>query len=285
MLDMADKAIFIRNIFPIYFHMEDIKLKEVDRLINKIAKSKILNKKKTFVIETLTYKANIHSRDLEVKIGSGLEDKGYKVDFKNPKQIIFIVLNEDNLYSGILDSKLALYRYLSPEKRFSRRKDRLNRAQYKLMEALERFDLKLEGKIALDIGAAPGGWSKLLVDYGYKVFAVDPAKLDESLEKNPNIVHIKKKIEDVSFEKEKFDIILNDMNRSPKESAIIINDLSGYLKENGYVLMTAKLTSRNVDRHLNDLKNTLAKNLKIKKIKHLQQNRQEVTVLLKKEGE
>lgn len=35
--------------------------------------------------------------------------------------------------------------------------------------------------IALDLGAAPGGWTAQLAGLGYSVIAIDPAKLDAGI--------------------------------------------------------------------------------------------------------
>ena len=50
----------------------------------------------------------------------------------------------------------------------------------------------------MDVGSAPGGWTKLLaVDkHCAKVFSVDPADLDPSVAKLENVFHLRSKIQD-----------------------------------------------------------------------------------------
>ncbi len=44
---------------------------------------------------------------------------------------------------------------------------------------------------AVDVGAAPGGWTRLLARACAPVYAIDPANLDPDVVALPNVVHIK----------------------------------------------------------------------------------------------
>ncbi len=58
----------------------------------------------------------------------------------------------------------------------------ISRAEFKLLEALEVFGVSLPSRgRALDLGAAPGGWTRLLLEASLSVVAVDPANLDPRL--------------------------------------------------------------------------------------------------------
>ncbi len=45
--------------------------------------------------------------------------------------------------------------------------------------------------VAVDVGAAPGGWTRLLARACAPVYAIDPANLDPDVVALPNVVHIK----------------------------------------------------------------------------------------------
>ncbi len=45
--------------------------------------------------------------------------------------------------------------------------------------------------MAVDVGAAPGGWTRLLARACAPVYAIDPANLDPDVVALPNVVHIK----------------------------------------------------------------------------------------------
>jgi len=69
---------------------------------------------------------------------------------------------------------LDLFRQANKEK-----EDFVNRAEYKLKEAVEAFGIDLSmHKMALDVGAAPGCCSHCLLQHRIKVVAVDNALLD-----------------------------------------------------------------------------------------------------------
>jgi 23S rRNA (cytidine1920-2'-O)/16S rRNA (cytidine1409-2'-O)-methyltransferase len=67
----------------------------------------------------------------------------------------------------------------------------VSRGGFKLKEALEKFDIKLDGRICADIGVATGGFSDCMLQNGAaKVYAVDVGRgqLDSNLAKNPKLV-------------------------------------------------------------------------------------------------
>ncbi len=67
------------------------------------------------------------------------------------------------------------------------------RGSVKLRAALDRFDVPVEGRIALDVGAATGGFTKVLLERGAaKVYAVDAGhgQLLGSLRQNPRVVNL-----------------------------------------------------------------------------------------------
>jgi 23S rRNA (cytidine1920-2'-O)/16S rRNA (cytidine1409-2'-O)-methyltransferase len=67
------------------------------------------------------------------------------------------------------------------------------RGEAKLRAALERFRVPIEGRIALDVGAAAGGFTKVLLEHGAsRVYAVDAGhgQLLGSLRQDPRVVNL-----------------------------------------------------------------------------------------------
>lgn len=67
------------------------------------------------------------------------------------------------------------------------------RGSLKLRAALERFQVTVEGRVALDVGAAAGGFTRVLLDAGAKkVYAVDAGhgQLLGSLRQDPRVVNL-----------------------------------------------------------------------------------------------
>ncbi|MBQ6654137.1 MAG: TlyA family RNA methyltransferase [Erysipelotrichaceae bacterium] len=75
--------------------------------------------------------------------------------------------------------------YLAPENQF------VSRGGYKLLEALEKNDIELDGLTVLDIGSSSGGFTDCCLQKGArKVYAYDVGhdQLDEKLRKDPRVV-------------------------------------------------------------------------------------------------
>lgn len=69
----------------------------------------------------------------------------------------------------------------------------VGRGGFKLEKAVESFEINLDGKCCLDIGASTGGFTDCMLKNGAKkVFAVDvgKAQLDSSLRENPHVISL-----------------------------------------------------------------------------------------------
>lgn len=67
----------------------------------------------------------------------------------------------------------------------------VSRGAHKLLTAVERFQLKLENRVCLDVGASTGGFTQVMLKHGAaKVYAVDVGYglLDWSLRTDPRVV-------------------------------------------------------------------------------------------------
>jgi 23S rRNA (cytidine2498-2'-O)-methyltransferase len=286
--------IFIKHIMPVMDAGElsgDLEEDKV-KLLQSIDSISQMEEGIKFAVQCRLVKANLMytAKDIEVYIGSYYEKKGCIPFFSDREimnqdiNIISIFLYDSEYYVGFSKSGDNL-NFHSDEYRISSRAGgrEISRAENKLIEALASFNVELEGKgTALDLGAAPGGWSKVLADYGYDVLAVDPANLHSKLENDHRIKHIRKKAQDIKLEKT-LDLIVNDMNIEPKDTAKIMNDVAPLLKEGGLAIVTIKLPF-NPERGIAEAKEILNDKYEVLKIKSLFHNRQEVTAILKKKA-
>ena len=229
------------------------------------------------------------SKDLEVFVGSYYEQKGNIPTFSDTNlkndniKVLSIMIHHNDYYLGFSSSKENLNFHCDEYRICGKGGRSISRAENKLKEALSKFNITLDGTgYALDIGAAPGGWTKVLADYGYEVVAVDPGNLKPELESNPKIHHYKCRIEDLDFENF-FDIIVNDMNVDPQTTANIMNSLAGSLKENGIAIVTLKLPNK-VEEDIKESTQILNQNYDVLTIKSLFHNRQEVTTMIRKKS-
>ncbi len=136
----------------------------------------------TFKIETKRFDPVFeeNAKSIEVKLGTGLERKGFVADLAKSDIIVYLVFIADSIIAGhaiaSLRSNYALDKFRGIN---SSEQNKVNRAEFKLEEAVEFFGIDLKKvNAALDIGAAPGGWTHYLTDSGVKVVAIDNAFLD-----------------------------------------------------------------------------------------------------------
>ena len=227
------------------------------------------------------------SKDIEVFVGTHFESCGAVPKFSDYEiisfdiDIISILIDSPAYYIGFSKASENLNSHSDEYRIFSRSGKSISRAENKLKEAICKFNLTISGNgRALDMGAAPGGWTKVLADYGYSVSAVDPAILHESLQSHPNIRHYKDRVENILFD-DKFEIITSDMNIDPQITAKIMCGLAENLVESGTAIITLKLPFSDVERGIRESVEILSEKYEVLSIKNLSHNRREVTAYLR----
>lgn len=93
----------------------------------------------------------------------------------------------------------------------------VSRGGLKLEKAIKNFQISLEGKICIDIGASTGGFTDCMLQNGAeKVYAIDVGheQLDKTLQKNPKVINKEgTNIKDLTIEEmEKVDFISADVS-------------------------------------------------------------------------
>ncbi len=168
-------------------------------------------------------------------------------------------------------------------RRFAREPEQVSRSEFKLLEALEVFGLDLSpGGHALDLGASPGGWTRVLRQRGLYVTAVDPGSLDPRLEADRGVRHLRMAAEAYLAEgPDVFHVIVNDMRMDARDSARLMVRFAPYLAPEGFAIMTLKLPHRNRWRILEHALAILREGYRVERVRQLFHNRSEVTVLLR----
>jgi 23S rRNA (cytidine2498-2'-O)-methyltransferase len=97
-----------------------------------------------------------------------------------------------------------------------------SRAAMKLAEAFQWLDRAPDpGDLCVDLGAAPGGWSWVLLERRARVIAVDPAFMARSLQKKRGLTHVR--ADAFTYEPdEPVDWLFSDMAWRPLESAALL---------------------------------------------------------------
>ena len=239
-------------------------------------------------------------KDMEVLFGNRLEKDGFKVSMDEPEVLVYAVLFNWRCYSGMTRYAADKRKLLNPIRHYNHSRSGISRAEMKIEEAFDRFSIKARKGIAIDLGAAPGGWSCFLAKRGFSVIAIDNAELDKkkigaagvpvevysdnAKPKRGTILHYKMGFQEAysKLKDTKADLIADDMNISPAESAAAVTKYLSLLKENGICIMTIKSVTKNVPKHISAIKNELEGRLEIEKMAVLPSNRQELTILCRK---
>lgn len=217
-----------------------------------------------------------------------VEETGAIEDIKKPQVIISLLCTIDKSYVGISTAEENLSSWPGGARRFAQTPEQISRAEFKLLEALEIFGVSLPSQgHALDLGAAPGGWTRLLLEAGLKVVAVDPANLDPRLIQGKRLEHYRgyaeHYIEEAIRQARLFDMIVNDMRMDAREAARQLIKASRCLRTDGLMISVFKLPHAAPGIHplinLKEALNILGKRFGLVQARQLFHNRQEVTVI------
>ena len=111
------------------------------------------------------------------------------------------------------------------------------------------------GGAALDLGAAPGGWTEWLVTDGRAevCVAVDPGALSQVVGKMRGVTHLREKAE-VAMESGRLaeaaavcggiDLVVSDMNMDPRAASRLVESVAPVLKDDAMLLLTLKMVKR-----------------------------------------
>jgi 23S rRNA (cytidine2498-2'-O)-methyltransferase len=198
-------------------------------------------------------------------------------------QVVSVVLAASQGYVGLSCAADNLSDWAGGARRFKREAEQISRAEFKLLEAIEIFGLALpqEG-LALDLGAAPGGWTRVLRAHGLHVVAVDPADLAPSLAADPDVRHVRATAQRYLREgKTRFGVVLNDMRMDARDSARLLAAAAERLDEGGWALVTLKLPQRGAERVAASALSTLRQRCALIGARQLFHNRNEITAAVR----
>lgn len=168
-------------------------------------------------------------------------------------------------------------------RRFAREDGQISRAEFKLLEAIEVFGIALPAHgVALDLGASPGGWTRVLRRLDQYVTAVDPGELDGRLANDRGVRHKRITAEQyLQEDPDAFDVIVNDMRMDGRDSARLMVAFAPHLYPHGWALMTVKLPEHDRKPVLDQTFAILRTAYAIAGARQLFHNRSEITVYLR----
>lgn len=198
-------------------------------------------------------------------------------------QIISVYISAKRLFVGLSKPADNLSDWSGGAIRYMKEEDQISRAKFKLLEAEQRFGIDFSvARTALDIGAAPGGWTSLLLERGLRVTAIDPASMNPRLLGNPLLTILKKNAGDVKLRPNEFDLLVCDMSWDPRQMGRLVADLLYALQSGGTAIITVKLMHKKPFQTVRDILRIFEPDLFLLKAKQLFHNREELTLYLQK---
>lgn len=194
--------------------------------------------------------------------------------------IISVYLTREATYVGWSSPEDNLSTWSGGAVHFHKDNGDISRAKFKLMEAELVFGLDFGAyHSALDLGAAPGGWSSFLLEKGLRVTAVDPADMHPSLLRDSALTYLRKNAADVQFPPDAFDLLVCDMSWDPEKMAELVKRLLPAVSADGLVLTTVKLLHGKAFATLREVERIMGPAAKLVGARQLFHNREEITCL------
>lgn len=164
--------------------------------------------------------------------------------------------------------------------------EQVSRAEWKLEELFKVFDVPLPSSSAhaLDLGASPGGWTRVLRSRGYEVWAVDPGDLHPRVAADPAVHHVRttagqflSAVDDGGGQP--YDLIVNDMRMVAERSCRVVLDTADRLVPGGIVIMTLKVARHRATKTIERALRLLGRRYRPLFVRQLFHNKNEVTVV------
>lgn len=200
--------------------------------------------------------------------------------------VLSATMTEEGIYLGVSKASENLTPRAGGIFRYAFRDETISRAEFKLTEVFDFLPLDLpEDPRAIDLGAAPGGWTQVLLQRGARVTAVDPAKLDPRITANPRVTHYPGLSQDYLREhadERQFDILVNDMRMDARESVRVTLEALPLLASGAPLVVTLKLPEKKSLKVAREALDLIKSEVDVIFARQLYHNRSEITVVGRK---
>lgn len=220
-------------------------------------------------------------------LGSHLALQDRPVSRSGADHVLSVCLGEKRIVIGFNPTADALCDWPGGRLRLSDSPERIARAEFKLEELFMLLPSQVNGRpleIAgpgLDLGASPGGWTRILLERGASpVHAVDPGEPASSLPGRPDVVwHRATAGAFLDQTQERFRTIVNDMRMDPLISAQTMIKAAEHQQPGDVAIVTLKLTADHATDQADEAMAVLAERYDIVFARQLHHNRHELTVV------
>jgi 23S rRNA (cytidine2498-2'-O)-methyltransferase len=214
-------------------------------------------------------------------LDEALGARGIEVTRSEQDVVVSCFVSDHGVLIGLNRLEDSLADWPGGRMRLARSDERVSRSEFKLEEAIRTFHLGLEpGGKGLDLGASPGGWTRILRQYEQEVWAVDPGALDPRLDTDRRIHHIATTAGEFFRRNDLgFDVVVNDMRMDPLLSARVMLDAVPHLRRGALAVITLKGGGRNPLDTARRAMDVLTKEYDVLHARQLHHNRREITVV------
>jgi len=277
-------AIAIRHLHPVSLDALVADLPELVAAVAPLgqAPAQALDPTRSYAVQTRIVGPAMGPKAIEINdaIAAALAPLGVPYDRKAPDQVVSVAPAGLRELAGVGPTRDNLSAWPGGARRFARVEGSPSRAEHKLLEALEVFAFEPKGR-ALDLGAAPGGWTKVLAERGMNVVAIDPADIDAAVAALPGVRTYRGTAERyLSARGAPVDLVVSDMRMDARDAARLLLDFRPLVAAGGHVLTTLKLPERGYLGTLDAALEILGEGYRRVGARQLFHNRNEVTLLL-----
>lgn len=241
--------------------------------------------------------AGVKAEAVRAEVASALAAAGVATARGGRAHVLGACITPAGISLGVTPAAEALADWPGGRVILGRPAGQVTRAEWKLEELFKVFDVPWpawSGR-ALDLGASPGGWARVLRERGFEVWAVDPGALHPRVAADPGVHHIattagrflrRQNAPDPPGTEEDdaglFDVIVNDMRMIAERSCRVMVDGARRLVPNGIVIMTLKVSRPRASDTVNRSLTILQRRFEPLFVRQLFHNKHEVTVVARR---
>ncbi|WP_238163998.1 SAM-dependent methyltransferase [Kribbella pittospori] len=218
------------------------------------------------------------------RLEQALTERGVSVTRSGQDVVVSCFVGRRAVLLGVNRRADSLSDWPGGRMRLARAEERVSRSEFKLEEAIATFGLELPpGGKAVDLGASPGGWTRILRLHGQEVWSVDPGSLDQRLQRDRGIHHAATTAGRFFAENRvRFDVVVNDMRMDQVMSARMMVDAAAHLRRGGLAIVTLKGGGKNPLDGARRGIDVLRQQYDVLHARQLHHNRNEITVVARK---